>query len=99
MDLIFGSLGQSADYTLMIGATTVFHDEKVSHTDIPLGDTLSLAGKILTVVGNIIDMPGTNDSLTLTFNIKGGVNALTQSFSVAATTGDNVAISITVHFI
>ena len=99
MDLIFGSLGQSADYTVTLDTTTLFQDEKDSHKNIPLGDTASLAGKTLKVVGNILDMPGTDNKLTLDFNIKGGVSPLTKPYSVTATTGDAVDISLIVQFI
>jgi hypothetical protein len=99
MDLIFGALGQTVGYDVILDGTNLFHEEKVSHKGIPLGDTASLPGKTLKVTGNILDMPGTTDILSLDFNIKGGVSPLKKSYTVTATTGNAVDISLVVQFI
>jgi len=99
MDFILGSLGQSADYTAILDGKVLYKHEKVSHKTIPLGDTSTLTNKVLSVVGIIVDMPGTDDNLTLDFTVKGGVSPLTQSYSVKGTTGDMVNFSVIIRFI
>ena len=99
LDLILGSLGQSADYTALLDGSVLFKHEKVSHTNVFLGDASSLSGKTLSIVGTIVDMPGTDNNLTLILKVNGGVNQLNQSFSAAGTTGDNVNFSLIVRFL
>lgn len=98
LDIILGSPGQSADYTSLLDGTVLFKHEKVSHRNVILGDTSTLPNKVLSIIGNIIDMPGTNDQLTLDFRVKGGVADLKKSFTIAGTTGDSVNFSIIVRF-
>ena len=98
LDFILGAVGQSADYTATLDGTVLYKHEKVSHTNVLLGDASSLGGKTLTINGFIVDMPGTSNELTLDFKITGGVDPLSQSFSATATTGDQVNFSVIVRF-
>lgn len=100
-DLIFGAIGQSPNYTVYLNMFPIpgYTHVAESKTNIPLGDNTSLKGKILTIVGNIVDMPISDNLLTLDVTINGGKNKLQKSFSVSTITGDAVAVSITIRFI
>jgi len=102
MDLIFGDLGQSPDYRVTLAGRVLIpdanHDGTASVKDFPLGKDVDIVDQILVVTGLITDMPGTSDVLRITFRISGGKSLLIKNFSVNATTGDHVDISLTVRF-
>jgi hypothetical protein len=98
LDLIFGSLGQSPNYDIDLDGNSLASGGTASIKDFIVGTDTVLVGMVLKVTGNIVDMPGTNDKLTLTYRVKGGVSTLQQDFSVTGTTGDHVDFFITIRF-
>jgi hypothetical protein len=98
MDFILGSLGQSATYTAILDGKSIYTHEHVSHKNIPLGDTAILANKVLSIVGNIVNIPGTDNNLTLDFTVNGGMSRLVKSYFVQGTAGDIVNFSIIIRF-
>jgi hypothetical protein len=98
LDLIFGSLGQSPNYDIDLDGNSLVSAGTASITDFIVGTDTVLVGKVLKVTGNIVDMPGTDDKLTLTYRVKGGVSTLQRNFSVTGTTGDDVDFFITIRF-
>ncbi len=99
MDLILGSVGQSADWSAHLDDITLFDHELESQINVPLGDTSSLSGKVLDIIGNIVDMNDTDNNLNLDFNIRGGAEPLSLSFTVAGNPGDVVRFLLRVEFL
>jgi hypothetical protein len=100
LDLIFGTIGQSPNYTVYLDDTALANLTHcgVSKKNIPVGNNTNLNGRILTIVGNLVDIPGTDDTLTLVMAVKGGKTDLTKKYSVTTTTGDAAALSLTIRF-
>ena len=98
LDLIFGSLGQSPNYTVTLDSNVLIPHRTTSVKNFPLGSDTNINNMVLVITGAIVDMPGTNDVLSLDLNLKGGVHSLVQHYSVTGTTGDHVDISITIRF-
>jgi hypothetical protein len=98
MDFILGSPGQSADYTVQLDSTVLYNHQKTSLKDVNLGTPATLKDKILTVVGILTDMSGTDNNLTLDLKVTGGKAPLDVPYSVVATTGDTLPYSYTVRF-
>ncbi len=98
LDLIFGDLGQSVDYVLALDDVIKIDHSKISIQDYTLGKGPDLAGKTLTVSGNIQDMPATSHNITLILRIKGGATNIERPYASPVNPGDNIDISLAVHF-
>jgi hypothetical protein len=104
LDLIFGGLGQSPDYQVVLDGTTLIpnatHDGTASITNFPLGKDTDLVKKDLVITGIITNMPGTTNILSLIFRLNGGKSQLEKKYTATATAvGDFGDISLTVHFV
>jgi hypothetical protein len=99
MDVILGSGGQSAAWSADLDGTTLVDHERISQTNVPIGNTSTLSGMTLRVVGNIVDMPLTDNNLNLDFTVRGGVTTLNKSFTVVGSPGDMVRFLLRVTFL
>jgi len=100
LDLTFGSNGQSPNYSVYLDDTALPNLVHcgVSKKNIRVGNNMNLNGKVLTVVGELVDIAGTDDTLTLNMAVKGGKTDLIKNYRVITTTGDRAPVSLTVRF-
>jgi hypothetical protein len=102
LDLIFGGLGQSPDYEVVLDGTKLIpdaaHNGTASVMGFPLGKDTDLVDKDLVITGIVTNMPGTTNILSLNFRLNGGKSQLQKKYTATATAaGDYVDISLTAH--